>query len=346
MKKVLIAATAIALITTQVFAETKVIRFAHDSNADIYDNPNHACATVFQGIVNSGSNGELAVEIYPGGQLGTITEAVQMVRDGVVEVTNASTGALAPYYPRIDVLNLPFAFASNGSADTVFNGPFGHALKKDIEENLNEVLVLGYPDTGGLFVISNSKQEIATLDDMSGIRLRTMTLPSHQAIMNSLGMEAYPLSFSEVYSGLQTGVIDGQMNPIPIIVSANLDEVQKYVTLTNHLYSPFTMLFNKAFYEGLTDAQKDLIHTAAQSCENAARGISRIIEASERGLASLAGELTITALSAEDRQQMREVTGNAFDVYIAETHGDEAKALVDLLKVESAKANVARFFGE
>lgn len=347
MKKTLIAALAIALLgSTAGHAQEKVIRFAHDSNGDIYDNPNHACASVFASIVNSGSNGELKVEIYPGGQLGTIGEAVQMVRDGVVEVTNVSTGAIAPVYPNIDVLNLPFAFASNGAADTVFNGPFGKALKKDIEEKLGDVIVLGYPDTGGLFVISNSKKEMATLDDMEGVRLRTMTLPSHQAIMNALGMEAYPLAFSEVYSGLQTGVVDGQMNPIPILVSAKLDEVQKYLTLTNHLYSPFTMLFNKAFYEGLTEEQKDLIHTAAQSCENAARGISRIIEASDRGLAGLAGEMTITALSAADREQMREVTGAAFDKYMAENHGEDALALVNLLKEESKKANSTRYFGE
>lgn len=349
MRKFLIAGVAIAALVAQgtaASAEPKLIRFAHDSNADIYDNPNHACASVFAGIVNSGSNGELKVEIYPGGQLGNITEAVQLVRDGVVEVTNASTGSLAPYYPRIDVLNLPFAFASNGAAETTFDGPFGHALKKDIEKTLGDVVVLGYPDTGGLFVITNSKKSISNLDDMKGVRLRTMTLPSHQAIMNSLGMEAYPLAFSEVYSGLQTGVIDGQMNPIPIIVSAKLDEVQKYVTLTNHLYSPFVMLFNKAFYDGLTEPQKDLIHTAAQSCENAARGISRIIEASDRGLASLAGEMTITALSAEDRDAMRKVTGEAFDKYIADKNDADAVALVDLLKEESQKANETRFFGD
>ncbi|WP_180900201.1 TRAP transporter substrate-binding protein [Martelella soudanensis] len=347
MKKTLITALTLALLgSAQAYAQEKIIRFAHDSNGDIYDNPNHACASVFAAIVNTGSNGALKVEIYPGGQLGTIGEAVQMVRDGVIEVTNASTGALAPYYPNIDVLNLPFAFASNGAADTVFNGAFGHALKQDIEDKLGDVVVLGYPDTGGLFVISNSEKPISSLEDMKGIRLRTMTLPSHQAIMNALGMEAYPLAFSEVYSGLQTGVIDGQMNPIPILVSAKLDEVQQYLTLTNHLYSPFTMLFNKAFYDDLTEDQKDLIHTAAQSCENAARGISRIIEASDRGLAGLAGEMTITALSAEDRAQMREVTDVAFDKYMAENHGEDALALVDLLKVESQKANSTRYFGE
>ncbi|MEC9433612.1 MAG: DctP family TRAP transporter solute-binding subunit [Pseudomonadota bacterium] len=347
LRSALLAATAAAMtlapMTGPAFAAEKVLRFAHDSKPDLYDNPNHACATVFANIVNTDTNGEIKVELYPGGQIGTITEAVQMVRDGVVEMTNASTGSLAPYYKNIDVLNLPFAFASAAATDAVFDGPFGKALAADIEEKLGDVVVLGYPDTGGLFAITNSKKEIATLEDMKGVRLRTMTLPSHQAIMNALGMEAYPLAFSEVYSGLQTGVIDGQMNPIPIIVTAKLDEVQKFMTLTNHLYSPFTLIVNKAFYDDLTDTQKDIMHYAAQSCVDASRGLSRIIEASDRGISGMEGRITITALSPEDRAKMREVTGAAFDKHISETLGEDAKALVELLKTESAKSNGTRY---
>lgn len=347
LRSALLAATAAAMtlapLSGPAFAAEKVLRFAHDSKPDLYDNPNHACATVFANIVNTDTNGEIKVELYPGGQIGTITEAVQMVRDGVVEMTNASTGSLAPYYKNIDVLNLPFAFASAAATDAVFDGPFGKALAADIEEKLGDVVVLGYPDTGGLFAITNSKKEIATLEDMKGVRLRTMTLPSHQAIMNALGMEAYPLAFSEVYSGLQTGVIDGQMNPIPIIVTAKLDEVQKFMTLTNHLYSPFTLIVNKAFYDELTDTQKDIMHYAAQSCVDASRGLSRIIEASDRGISGMEGRITITALSPEDRAKMREVTGAAFDKHIDETLGEDAKALVELLKTESAKSNGTRY---
>ena len=108
---------------------------------------------------------------------------------------------------------------------------------------------------GGFFAVTNSQRPIADLaDDFDGIRIRTMTLPSHQTIVQALGAEAYPLSWGEVYSGLQTGVIDGQMNPVPIISFANFAEVQKYMTLTNHLFSPYTFMMNRAFYEGLSDS--------------------------------------------------------------------------------------------
>ncbi len=108
-------------------------------------------------------------------------------------------------------------------------------------------MVLGFPDTGGFFAVTNSKHPIASLDDFDGIRIRTMTLPSHQTIIQALGAQAYPLSWGEVYSGLQTGVIDGQMNPVPIISFANFSEVQKYMTLTNHLFSPYTFMVNRDF---------------------------------------------------------------------------------------------------
>jgi len=106
------------------------------------------------------------------------------------------------------------------------------------------------------------------------------------------------------------------------------------------------MLFNKTFYEDLTEDQKDFIQTKAQSCEAAAYGISHIIEASDRGLAGLADKITITAISPKDRTEMREVTGAAFDKFMLETHGEDAIALVDFLKAESKKANNTRYFGE
>lgn len=106
------------------------------------------------------------------------------------------------------------------------------------------------------------------------------------------------------------------------------------------------MLFNKTFYEDLTEDQRDFIQTAAQSCEAAAYGISHIIEASDRGLAGLADKITITAKSPKDRTEMREVTGAAFDKFMLETHGEDAIALVDFLKAESEKANNTRYFGE
>jgi tripartite ATP-independent transporter DctP family solute receptor len=346
MKKVFkgLAVSLVALCAaTSAMADGKVLKFGHDNKADPFENPAHACTAVFSNIVGADTNGKVKVEVFPSNQLGSAAEHVQMVRDGVIQATLTSTGALASYYPRIDVLNLPFAFGSNAATYNVFDGEFGKALADDIEASLGDVVVLGFPDTGGFFAVTNSKRKIADLKDFDGVRIRTMTLPSHQAIINALGAEAYPLSWGEVYSGLQTGVIDGQMNPVPIISFAKFSEVQKYMTLTNHLFSPYTFMVNRAFYEGLSDQQQATLRYAAQSCVAASRGLSRVIEASDRGLAGLMDKIEVTALSDDQRKAMAGATQPAFEKHIKENQDAKAGELLTLFKSEVKKANDASY---
>ncbi len=335
-------AVAATMTASAAFAES-VIRFGHDNKTDPFENPAHACTAVFSNLVTADTNGSVTVEVFGSNQLGSAAEHVQQLQDGIIQATLTSTGALASYYPRIDVLNLPFAFDGNASTYAVFDGPFGAALKADIEAELSDVVVLGFPDTGGFFAVTNSKRPIADLADFEGIRVRTMTLPSHQKIMQSLGAEAYPLAWGEVYSGLQTGVIDGQMNPVPIISFANFAEVQQYMTLTNHLFSPYTFMMNRGFYEGLTDAERATVHTAAENCVTASRGLSRIIEASDRGLAGLMEKIEVTALTAEQRQAMAEAAQPAFEAHVTENMDAGALELLAMFKAEVAAANAASY---
>ncbi|MBO6511695.1 MAG: DctP family TRAP transporter solute-binding subunit [Roseibium sp.] len=332
-------ALAATMTATAALAGGGVIKFGHDNKTDPFENPAHACTAVFSNLVESGTNGAVKVEVFGSNQLGSAAEHVQQVKDGVIQATLTSTGALASYYPRIDVLNLPFAFAGNEATYKVFDGPFGEALKADIEATLGDVVVLGFPDTGGFFAVTNSKKPIANLEDFDGIRIRTMTLPSHQKIIQALGAEAYPLSWGEVYSGLQTGVIDGQMNPVPIISFANFAEVQGYLTLTNHLFSPYTFMINKPFYESLDDAQRATLHAAAENCVTASRGLSRIIESSDRGLAGLMDAMEVTALTDEQRTAMANATQPAFENHVNENLDAKAVELLTMFKKEVAAAN-------
>lgn len=339
-----LAATALAAMTaTTAFAEGGVIRFGHDNQTDPFENPAHACTAVFSNIVTADTNGSVTVEVFGSNQLGSASEHVQQLRDGVIQATLTSTGALASYYPRIDVLNLPFAFANNAATYEVFDGPFGEALAADIEATLGDVVVLGFPDTGGFFAVTNSQRPIADLADFDGIRIRTMTLPSHQTIMQALGAEAYPLAWGEVYSGLQTGVIDGQMNPVPIISFANFAEVQQYMTLTNHLFSPYTFMINRAFFESLSDSEQATLRVAAENCVTASRGLSRIIEASDRGLAGLMDKIDVTALTAEQRAAMAGATQPAFEAHVAENLDAKAAELLTLFRAQVEAANASSY---
>ena len=324
-------------------AEQKILKFGHDNKTDPFENPAHACTAVFANIVNADTNGSIEVKIFPSNQLGGAKEHVQMVRDNIIQATLTSTGAISSYYPRIDVLNLPFAFDHNAATYGVFDGPFGVALAKDIEAELGNVVVLGFPDTGGFFAVTNSKKPIMTLADFKGIRIRTMTLPSHQKIIQALGGEAYPLAWGEVYSGLQTGVIDGQMNPIPIISFAKFAEVQKYLTLTNHLFSPYTLMLSRDFWKGLSASEQRTIRYAAESCVAASRGLSRIIEASDRGLAGLMSKIKVNALSAADREAFKTATQPAVLTHIRESLGEKGVALMNQFSAAVRKANTKAY---
>ena len=110
MKTILTGAALTAtMLATSALAEGGVIKFGHDNKTDPFENPAHACTAVFSNLVNSGTNGSVTVEVFGSNQLGSAAEHVQQVRDGIIQATLTSTGALASYYPRIDVLNLPFA---------------------------------------------------------------------------------------------------------------------------------------------------------------------------------------------------------------------------------------------
>lgn len=345
LKKSLVTTALLASLVTAPFAmATKVLRIGHDNAADMMENPAHAFTAVFKNIVETASNGEIKVQVFPSNQLGSASEHIQMVRDGQLQGTLSSVGALGGYYPRIGVLDVPFAFDNNASTYQVLDGSFGQALATDIESELKDVRVLGFPDTGGFFSISNSKHPIENLEDFKGLRIRSMTLPTHQKILQSLGAQAYPLAWGEVYSSLQTGVIDGQMNPIPTVSFAKFYEVQKYLTLTNHLFAPYTFMVNKEFFDSLTKEQQKIVKNAVEIALSANRGLSRLIEASDdRGLTGLKKKMKVNALTDEQREKMRDATQPGIITYIKETHGKKGEELLDLFLAEVEKANTSTY---
>ncbi len=338
------AVSAMALTSaTASFADTKTMRITHEEAADAFSSPPHACVTVFANIVNADTNGSINVEIYPSDQLGGNEEAVQMTKDNTIQGVLASTGSMATYYPNIDVLNLVFAYDHNAATYDVFDGEFGKALANDIEAKLDGVEVLGFPDSGGFFAVTNSKRSIANVEDFDGVRIRTMTIPSHKIIINALNGEAYPLAWGEVYSGLQTGVIDGQMNPVPIIANSNFAEVQEHLTLTNHLFSPYTFLLSRDFWDSLTDEEKRIVRYASESCVVASRGISRIIEATDRGLPALREKMEVVALTQEARDKFKELAQPAVIEHLQNTLDDDGKALLETLQTGVKDANAKSY---
>ena len=337
MKKII---TMIALLAmAQSVWASKVIRIAHDAKPDPFDNVAHGFSATFKSIVEARTNGEIQVKIFPANQLGNTNERLAQTRKGIIQGTIVSTGSLAPVYPRVDLLNLPFSFKTMSAAYDVYDGIFGQQLSTDIENTLGDVKVTAIVDTGGFFAITNSKRPIKTLDDFKGLRIRTMTVPAHQKLINSIGGQAYPLAWSELYTSLQTGVVDGQMNPIPNIKFAKFDEVQKYMTLTNHLYVPIFFMMNKDFVKGLSAKEQKIIQDAAKQGIMVSRGLGRLNTLSEKGLASLAEKMQVNSLSADSMQKFKQKAQQGVNAHFAATLDTKGKELLKTLMAESEKAN-------
>lgn len=322
-----LALFAVALVTGAAMA-AKTIKLHHLNKDDPFDNPTGAMATVFKSLVEAGTNGAVTVQTFPNGQLGKDSEALQQVKGGVIESGIHSVGGFASAYPLIGVLDVPFAFSNISQTYAVFDGPFGDKLAADIEAKTG-LHVLGFGDSGGFFHISNSKRPIHTPEDMKGLKIRTMGLDTHKAIISAMGGQPAAISWSEVYTALQTGVADGQMNPIPIISFAKFQEVQDYLTLTGHIFAPYVWVVNNTFWESLSDDEKAVVNYAAKSAIVAGRGMGRVIEASDRGLIELGKTMQVNALTPEEKDTFQQVAIPEVKKLIVEKFGPEGEAMLN-----------------
>lgn len=326
-----LAATALAAsLALPAMAQEVTMRIAHLNPEDPFQSHSGAMGAVFKSLVESTSNGEIAVELFPNGQLGEDADVIEQVRNGLVESAISSAGGMAQHYPLVGVFDIPFAFPNIGVAARVMDddSSFGQRFSADLEEKTG-LKVLGLLDSGGFFAFSNSERPIETPEDMEGLRIRTMTLPTHEAMIRSLGAQPTPLPWSEVYTALQTGVADGQMNPIPIIAFANFDEVQKYLSIANHVITPYIWTMNRDFYDGLSEDHKGIVDWASEVATDAGRSMSRVIEASQNGLPALAENMEVNVIPAEQRTAFAEAAQPAVREIIEGQFGQDG---IDMLE--------------
>ena len=342
LKKITLALAATALAAavgaSPAFAE-KTMRLSHLNPDNPFDSASGAMAAVFKNLVETGTNGSVKVQLFANGQLGKDNEVIQQVRDGIVESTISSSGGVAQHYKMVGVFDLPFAFPNITVANRVIDidSDFGKKLTADIAAKTG-LKTIGMLDSGGYFEISNSKRPIKTLADMQGLRIRTMTLPTHEAIIKSLGGVPTALPWAEVYTALQTGVADGQMNPVPIIAFAKFDEVQKYLSITNHVLTPYFWFINAKFYASLTPEERKVVDQSAETAVGAGRGISRIIEAStEKGLPKLGKKMQINTIPAAEIQKFAAASQPAVRKIIEEQLGAEGVAMLNAMVAEIKK---------
>jgi tripartite ATP-independent transporter DctP family solute receptor len=206
------------------------------------------------------TGGRVKIEVYGNMQLGQERDMVEGLQLGTVDLTMVSTGPLSGFAPGITVVDLPFLFSSEQHAYKVLDGEIGQGLLKQLEPK--GIVGLAFLENGFRHVTSNKK--IMTPADLKGVKLRTMENKVHMASFKEMGAAPVPMVWGEVYTSLGQKVIDGQENPIHIIYANALWEVQKYVILTGHFYTPYIFAGSKKSLDKLPPDLQQIVRDTAK----------------------------------------------------------------------------------
>jgi tripartite ATP-independent transporter DctP family solute receptor len=309
-----VAALALTGPAAAQFQE-RTIRVSNGVNAD---HPVGNGITKMNQCLAEKSGGKMKLQAFWGGALGGDLQATQALRSGTQEMVVTSSSPLVGILPDLGVFDLPFLFANAKEADAVLDGPYG----KFISDKLQTVglVNLAYWENG-FRNLTNSRKPVEKVEDLAGMKVRVMQNNIFLDTFKTVGANAIPMAFGEVFTGLETKAIDGQENPFVTIDTSKFYEVQRYLTVTNHAYTPFLMLYSKGLWDKLSaDEQKALTDCAAVGRDEQ-RKVSR--ELSEKSLAKLKKEgMRVTELTPDVQARLREAVKPVYERH-AETIGKE-----------------------
>ncbi|KQT85121.1 TRAP transporter substrate-binding protein [Aurantimonas sp. Leaf443] len=226
----------------------------------------------FAELVKEKSGGKIEVKLFPGGTLGGDVQTLASIQGGTVEMSVMNAGILSGTIKEFGVVDLPFLFGTPEEADAVMDGPIGTDLMNRLPDQ--RLVGLGFWELGFRH-LTNDRRAVNGVEDVKGLKIRTVQAAVPIATFNALGANAVPLPYPELYSALETGTVDGQENPLSNIVNAKFTEVQKYLTLTGHQYNPQIVLISKAFWDKLDPEEQTLLQAAATEARDYQRKVSR-----------------------------------------------------------------------
>lgn len=245
------------LISCKKESGTKVLYLAHNLPQT---HPVHLGILEFQKVLEINSRGALKVKIFPDGQLGSEREVLELLQIGSVAATKVSAATLSNFVPEYNILGIPYLFRDKQHLFDVLEGPIG----KSILEKGSKFWLRGlcYFDAGSRSFYTIDKA-IRTPEDLKGLKIRVMNNQMAINMVNSLGASATPLSYSELYTAMQQGVVDGAENNSPSFVSSNHYEISKYYTLDQHSFVPDVLLIGTKYWEKLSEDEKLWVQDAA-----------------------------------------------------------------------------------
>jgi TRAP-type transport system periplasmic protein len=269
----LIAGLAIAMLAAgpALAQQKKQIRISHATAGDLVID-NHMSAWVIKNYINDFSD-TLDAKVYPAGQLGderAVVEGMQLGSGAAMMI--GGTAIHNNFTKRLGVLDLPFLWRNYDHAHRVLDGKAGEILAAEHEKS--GIKILGWTDSWGYRNVVTAKKEIKSAEDLKGLKIRTIQTPTYVAALNAMGANATPMAFGEVYTALQTGVLDGFEHSAPIILGNKLYEVSKHLVLTQHLFGATIMVYSKREWDRLTDKERGVVQAAARLAQDVNRNLS------------------------------------------------------------------------
>ncbi len=232
--------------------------------------------------VEKRTGGRYKIQTFYNGSLGGERESIEAAQLGTQELAFSSTGPVPNFVPETKILDVPFLFRDKAHARAVLDGPIGQDLLTKFDAK--GFKALGWAENGFRHM-TNNKREVKAPEDLKGLKMRTMENPVHIAAYKGFGIVTTPMAFPEVFTALQQGTVDGQENPLSVIIAAKFDQVQKHLSLTGHVYSPGIWVMNKAAFDKLSPADKTAFLQAAAEGTKANR--ARVDEDDAKGVADL-----------------------------------------------------------
>ena len=321
----LIAGTMLAVSGAMAQFSDRNIKISNGVNED---HPAGLGVKRMQEVLNAKTGGKLKITAFWGGSAGGDLQATQALRAGTQEMVCTSSSPLVGIVKELGVFDLPFLFANEKEADAVLDGPAGKYFNQKLEAA--GLVNLAYWENG-FRNLTDSKRPVSKLEDFDGVKVRVMQNNIFLDTFKTLGTNAVPMAFGEVFTALETKTIDGQENPYVTIETSKLNEVQKYLSITRHAYTPFLLLYSKKLWDQLNPQEQAVLREAAIEGQKVQRAANRSLN--EKSLESLKAKgMLVNEISIPEQTRLRTKVLTVYEKHLPTIGAEAVNIVTDTLK--------------
>jgi tripartite ATP-independent transporter DctP family solute receptor len=281
-------------------------------------------SSAFCDDIEKGTQSRYKCQQFPSSALGGEREMIEAVQLGTLDLVNTSTGPVGNFVPEVKIVDIPFLFRDYDHARKVMDGAIGQDILAKFPSK--GIIALGWTENGFRHM-TNNKRDIVKPADAAGLKMRTMENKVHMDGYKTFGILPTPMAFPELFGALQQGTVDGQENPIPVILASKFSQVQKHLSLTGHVYSPALLLLSPRVWARLSEADKKVFTDAAKKAGVAQR--KKVNDDENNGIAQLEKD-GMKVTKVVDGQAFRDALRPAYIAYAQEFGADNIKRIQDI----------------